>query len=176
MSRLISTLNPVNAPSLEEVVRWSAQEVLEVVAPDITVLRFPSTVLIHLNSGRSRGLSAPTTLGMWMHPASVTAARQPRPSLVTMSSGSKLALAHLAMTSDVKPLTMSSLSRTGYPAPFVETTATKGDFVLRAPARFTSGALPTEVSVVQLHRTAEQSSGFLARHGAVDIVVQQPRR
>ncbi|MFM7569265.1 MAG: hypothetical protein ACKO8O_11285, partial [Betaproteobacteria bacterium] len=38
MSRLISTLNPVNAPSLEEVERWSAQEVLEVVS-DVSALR-----------------------------------------------------------------------------------------------------------------------------------------
>ncbi len=50
----------------------------------------------------------------------------------------------------------------------------KGDFVLRAPARFASGALPTEVGVIQLHRTTEQSSGLLARHGAVDLVLQQP--
>jgi len=33
----MSTLNPVNAPSLEEVVRWSAQEVLEVVS-DVSAL------------------------------------------------------------------------------------------------------------------------------------------
>ena len=42
-------------------------------------------VLIHLNSGRSRGLSAPTTFGMWTQPASMTAAKQPRPSLVTVA-------------------------------------------------------------------------------------------
>jgi hypothetical protein len=48
--------------------------------------------------------------------------------------------------------------------------------VLRASARLASRTLTTEVGVVYLHRTAEQPSGFLARHGAVDLVVQQPGR
>jgi hypothetical protein len=34
----MSTLNPINAPSLEEVARWSAEEVLEVVS-DVSALR-----------------------------------------------------------------------------------------------------------------------------------------
>jgi hypothetical protein len=63
---------------------------------------------------------------MWMHPASVTAAKQPRPLLVTMVLGSKLALAHLAIASDVNPLTKSSLSRVGCPASSVEIAAKKG--------------------------------------------------
>ncbi len=71
-------------------------------------------------------MSAPTTLGLWKHPASVTAAKHPRPSLVTKVLGIKLALAHLAIASDVEPLTMSSLSRMGCPASFIETAATKG--------------------------------------------------
>lgn len=35
---------------------------------------------IHLKSSRSRGLRAPTTIGMCRQPASVTAAKQPSPS------------------------------------------------------------------------------------------------
>ena len=49
-----------------------------------------------------------------------------------------------------------------------------GSLVLRAPPGLAPRAFPTEVGVIQLHGTAEQPSGFLVRHGAVDLVVQQP--
>ncbi len=42
----MSTLNPVNAPSLQEVARWSAEEVLEVVS-DVSALRQRNAELQH---------------------------------------------------------------------------------------------------------------------------------
>ena len=42
----MSTLNPINAPSLEEVARWSAEEVLEVVS-DVSALRQRNAELQH---------------------------------------------------------------------------------------------------------------------------------
>ncbi len=50
----------------------------------------------------------------------------------------------------------------------------EGDLVFRTSPGLAPRAFPTEVGVIELHRTAEQASSFLARHGAVDLVVQQP--
>ncbi len=50
----------------------------------------------------------------------------------------------------------------------------EGNFVLRTSPGLAFRALLTEVGVIQLQRTAEQPSGLLPRHGAIDLVVQQP--
>ncbi len=47
--------------------------------------------------------------------------------------------------------------------------------VLRAAGRLVPRALSTEVCVVQLHRAVQQVGGFPVNHGAVDLLVQQPR-
>jgi hypothetical protein len=62
---------------------------------------------------------------MWVHPLSMTAAKHHRPSLVTIVLGRKLVFAYLAVASDVKPMSMSSLSRIGIPVSIVKTAATK---------------------------------------------------
>ncbi len=46
--------------------------------------------------------------------------------------------------------------------------------VLRTPARLTAGTLATEVGVVNLHDTLKLADVLARRHGAVDLVVQQP--
>ncbi len=46
--------------------------------------------------------------------------------------------------------------------------------VVRASARLTARALTTEVGVVQLHSATQMGGGLFPRHGAFDLVVQQP--
>ena len=72
-------------------------------------------MLIHLNYGKSRGLSPPPTNGGWVQPASTTAAKQLNPSLVTTLPGIKLVRAQELIAFKVKPLTTLSLAYIGLP-------------------------------------------------------------
>jgi hypothetical protein len=52
--------------------------------PTIEALMLPSAVLTHLNAGvRAEADPLPVLMAWWVHPASVTLAKQARPSLTT---------------------------------------------------------------------------------------------
>ena len=113
-----------------------------------------------------------TGIGMCRHPAPTTAAKQPRPSLVTRVAGSKLASAHLPMASSVKPRTRLSLSCSGWPWALSETAATNGTlFSEPRPA-----LPPVRLRVIELHGAAQAMGDVLLGHGAIDLLVQQPGR
>jgi hypothetical protein len=80
-----------------EVLRCVLSKDEAVVAPLRLVLRFPSTVLIHCNSGTSLGLRPATTVHSWVHPAWVTAPRQAKPSEKTVLPAARHFLAQSAM-------------------------------------------------------------------------------
>ena len=52
----------------------------------------------------------------------------------------------------------------------------EGHLVLRAASRFAPRALSSEVSVIELHGATQQTGRLLARHGVVDLVMQEPGR
>jgi hypothetical protein len=79
-----------------------------------------------LELGQVHRLKVPTTRGRWMQPASVTAAKQPRPPLRTTPPGARRVLARLPMAGEVKPLTTSSFKCVGRPLSFSDSAATNG--------------------------------------------------
>lgn len=83
-------------------------------------------VLIQLNSGRSLGLRVPTMTAWCWQPASVTPAKQAKPSEITRQPGLRSDLAQSAIAWRVKPGTGAIWMSTGYPSGLSETAATTG--------------------------------------------------
>src|SRR4051812_15627162 len=93
----------------------------------MAALMLPSAVLTHLKAGvRAAAGPEPVLITWWRPPASVTAAKQARPSLTPSQLGSRLRLAKPEMAWLQKLVTRRSLSRTGLPSGVVSTAATKG--------------------------------------------------
>jgi len=98
----------------------------------------------------SRGLSARTTTVRCAQPASVTAAKQPRPSLRTVVQVPRVA---------------SVIDRdSGH----------ERHLVLGAASGIAAGALATEVGIVELHNAAELMGALWPGHGKVELLMHKP--
>src|SRR4051794_8106886 len=87
----------------------------------------PSDVLTHLNAGtRAAAGPEPGLITSCVHPASLTALKQARPSLTTSQIGSRLRLANPEIAWLQKLVTRRSFRRTGLPSGVVSTAATNG--------------------------------------------------
>src|SRR4051794_29102079 len=93
----------------------------------MAALILPSAVLTHLKAGvRTAAGPEPVLITRWRQPASVTAAKQARPSLTTSQFGARLRWEKPERAGLQNRVTRRSLRRTGLPSGVVSTAATKG--------------------------------------------------
>jgi len=103
-----------------------------------------------VDCARSRDLSARTTTGRCAQPASVTAAKQPRPSLRTVVH--------------IPPLASVIDRASGH----------ERHLVLGAASGIAGGALATAVGIVELHNAAELMGAVRPGHGEVELWMHKP--
>src|SRR3712207_8344306 len=111
----------------------------------------PSALLTQRKAGvRAARAPEPVLTTVCWHPALVTAAKQPRPSLTTSQVRSRLRLAKPATARRQKLGTRRSFSRTGLPSDVVSTAARKGVLPGEPRPRLPPERSPPRLGVIEL--------------------------
>ena len=140
----------------------------------MAVLMLPSAVLTHLKAGVSTALRPdPVRIGWWVHPASATPRKQPRPSLTTVLGGSRLRRARLFDL--LAPEAVDPAQLQAHRLALGRGLHGGDDRRLagRAAAAFATGAFATEIGIVDLDPTG-QAFARIPLHHLHELVFELP--